>query len=189
MAHPSRPRLGDRRCGEGPATTLMRNSPMSTARKLAAFTKKQAAAPAAASRAPASAGPNTLERLKAEELSAMALIGCSRPARSPRNACRIGISNALISPATRESAYTHWIVMARRRSESERQPSAEETAAAAALAVCSPARPHATVEREQQDRQRAEERDQADLQSRGRSSRANHPSATVCIQVPQSETN
>ena len=164
---------------------------MSTARKLAAFTKKQAAAPAAASRAPASAGPNTLERLKAEELSAMALIRCSRPARSPRNACRIGISNALISPATRESAYTHWIVMARRRS-GVRAPALrpeEKLQQQQRSPFVHPPGHHATVEREQQDRQRAEERDQADLQRRSVSSRANRPSATVCIQVPQSETN
>ncbi len=166
------------------------NRLISTARKLAALTKKQTAGPAAASSMPAKAGPNTRDRLKADELSAMALMRCSRPARSPRNAWRTGISNALIRPPASERAYTHSMVMT---SNAVRSPSASasarksdwSTSRARRLFTRPATTPPYSVNNSTGRALKKVTSPTCSAESVSRS--ASHPSATVCIQVPQSE--
>ena len=73
---------------------------MITPRKLTVLTAKHAALPNVAMRPPAITGPTIRERLKTEELSAMALTRSSRPTISIMNDWRIGTSKALNVPRT-----------------------------------------------------------------------------------------
>ena len=83
----------------------------STATKLSALRKKQAAIPTAAITPPAITGPITRDTLNAEELSAIAFITSAFPTRSITNAWRVGTSNATSSPKKAASAITHGTVI------------------------------------------------------------------------------
>ena len=79
---------------------------MITARKLVALAKKQAARPTAAIRAAAITGPMIRERLKTDELSAIALSRSSLPTISITNDWRKGTSKAESVPRKTASAIT-----------------------------------------------------------------------------------